>query len=1101
MPQTLTIPFHAFKLHLQDGDSIVFPMSDANALHIKSSVGRLAKKYKEQFQKKMLDHGKYSAVLDELEQGEFIQETFSIEFPPAKDGLSHPAFSLEFDFFYKSNDGVFWGIIPALGLEAMSDEESEFEERLREAVKVDFTSRKRLSHIQYVLSAMWFERFSIERTEMELTLYAPSELADVKKEEKHQLLPKVGTKLEIANQVAYGREEEMNQLERILSSNFSKNILLVGASGAGKTTLVWELAYRRLQLKKENYIWETTASVLIKELTVETGWQDNLSLLVKELTLNGDFLFVRNLAELFEVGQYAGNEVSMADYLRPYISRGELTLISECTPEERARIELRSPNFISYFQIIQLEEPKTGLEDIIRQKVDDLAGAKKVVFETDAIDEVIRLHRRFSPYSGMPGKPIRFLESVLLGISTHEKKKKKKDKEKKKPFVPASKPIKKVEVSKQTVLHQYCDESGMPPFMVDPALPMDVEVIKAQFKDQVFGQELAVDTVIDLMAAVKTALTRTGKPIASFLFVGPTGVGKTELAKVLAGFMFGSRERLLRFDMSEFSDPFSVMRLTGQGYFTDGLLTSAVRREPFCVILFDEIEKADPTFYDLLLQIIGEGRLSDSQGKLVNFCSAIIIMTSNIGATKFQGGRIGWKKGYDTQEISSHFLAEVEKNFKPELFNRIDSVVAFEPLSKKTVRAVVEREISLFKKREGIRFRRLDFNLDQEVLDFLAEHGYDPRYGARYLQRAIREKLIIPMAYTLNQFDYDDQLIIRATMENHDIVLHASADPLAFDLLMEQWDKLTLSEQASNLRRKMMMMQEGPMFMRMQSELDMMEGEKSVDEKSFWKDLERSNLYSNLLSAMEKTELLYKKINDYEIEIALATMEQGPFDTGFEERLKAWDKAYATLLVQIYSLLYPENNHCYLAIYGASLLPVLDFYINLVNHRNFEVKYAQFIWYREGYEGIEDDNSYIHESDKKPGPYIKRMTMIDGMTNKLPMAPLPDDKLYGIELSIAGPLAFNYFARESGLQLWETIAKEPLNSYKVKVSNEYDPTPSNIFRQQFYQKPKARRVVMQSEFMDAQLNIQGQVKQKDLAGHFAELLDEIFDNEIGQVFL
>ena len=1100
MPQTLTIPFFAFKLHLQDGDAVTFPLSDPNALHLKRSVGQLAKKYKEQFQKKMLDHGKYAVVLDELELGDFTHKTFSMDIPAAKDGLSHPAFSLEFDYFYKKTGEAFWGIIPALGLEAMSDAEVELEERLQEAVKVDFTSRKRLSHIQYVLSSMWFERFSIESTETELTFYSPSELADVQKEEKRKLLPKVATKLEIKNTVAYGREEEMNQLERILSSNFSKNILLVGASGSGKTALVWELAHRRLQQKQSNHIWETTASVLIKELTIETGWQDNLSMLVKELTLNGDFLFVRNIAELFEVGQYSGNEVSMADYIRPYISRGELTLISECTPEEKAIIEVRSPNYLSFFQTIQLEEPKTGMENIIRQKVEDIAGVKNVVFEKDAIDEVIRLHRRFSPYSGMPGKPIRFLESVLLGMASPEFVKKKKDKGKKQLLPKPEKPKKTVVVSKQAVLHQYCDESGMPPFMIDPTLQMDAEAIKNQFKAQVFGQELAVHTVIDLMAAVKTALTRTGKPIASFLFVGPTGVGKTELAKVLAEFMFGSRERLLRFDMSEFSDPFSVMRLTGQGYFADGLLTSAVRREPFCVLLFDEIEKADPTFYDLLLQIIGEGRLSDSQGKLVNFCSAIIIMTSNIGATKLQTGRIGWKKDIDTQELSSHFLSEVEKNFKPELFNRIDSVVAFEPLSKQTVRAVMEREISLLKKREGIKFRRLDFNLDQNVLDHLADQGYDPRYGARYLQRAIREKLIIPMAYTLNQFDFDDQLIIRATIEENEIVLHASADPLAFDLLMEQWDKLTLSDQASNLRRKMMMMQEGPVYMRMQSEIDMMEGEKSVDETNFWKDLERSNLYTKLLNARDKGEVLYNKINSYEIEIALATMEQGPFDTGFEDRLQQWEKAYSDLLVQIYSLLYPENNTCHLAIYGAGFPPVLEFYLALARHQEFELKFAQMIWYREGFEGVDDDNPYINDNDKKPSTYIKRVTDEEGLPHKQSLPPAADDRLYGIELCLFGPLAHLYFMNENGLQQWETVSKDLPIVFKVAVSNHYSPTPPNIFRQQFYQKPKPRRVVMLSEFLDSQLNLQAQVKQKDFAAHFAMILDEIFAKEIEQAF-
>ena len=266
--------------------------------------------------------------------------------------------------------------------------------------------------------------------------------------------------------------------------------------------------------------------------------------------------------------------------------------------------------------------------------------------------------------------------------------------------------------------------------------------------------------------------------------------------------MFGSRDRLIRFDMSEFSDPWSVMRLTGQGPHSDGLLTSAIRREPFGVLLFDEIEKADASFYDLLLQILGEGRLSDSRGKLVNFCSAIIIMTSNIGAASLQGNRIGWKRGLETKEVSDHFTRAVEKNFKPELYNRIDSIVAFEPLSKETVRYVVEREIALFRQREGIRFRRLDLEIGEAVMDYLAEKGYDTKYGARYLQRAVREELIVPLSYQLNAQEFDDQLMIKVVMENGNLTIHATSDPLAFELLMEKWDKLTLSEETSHHRRE-----------------------------------------------------------------------------------------------------------------------------------------------------------------------------------------------------------------------------------------------------------------------------------------------------------
>ena len=182
--------------------------------------------------------------------------------------------------------------------------------------------------------------------------------------------------------------------------------------------MVWEIVRQSKKRKIEGDFWETTASVMIKDLTGNTGWQDGLSIVCRELAKTKDILFVRNLMELFEVGQYEGNSVSMADYMRPFIGRGEVTLVSECSEEELARIELRSPNYLSFFQIIRLAEPKVDLEEIIIQKVQDLATNRRINIDTEAIRETLRLNRRFTPYAGLPGKPIRFLESILIKQKT-----------------------------------------------------------------------------------------------------------------------------------------------------------------------------------------------------------------------------------------------------------------------------------------------------------------------------------------------------------------------------------------------------------------------------------------------------------------------------------------------------------------------------------------------------------------------------------------------------------------------------------------------------------------------------------------------------------
>ncbi|HFC00634.1 MAG TPA: ATP-dependent Clp protease ATP-binding subunit, partial [Phaeodactylibacter sp.] len=579
----------------------------------------------------------------------------------------------------------------------------------------------------------------------------------------------------------------------------------VGPSGVGKTALVWELSRQMSKRKINGEIWETTASTMIKELTGQTGWQDSLALLCSEMAGQNYFLFIRNLMELFEVGQYEGSNVSMADFLRPYINQGALNLITECTEEELAKIQLRSPNYTDVFQIIKLQEPQEDLEDIIVNKVLDLAQAGQIKFELQAIKETIRLNRRFSPYAGFPGKPIRFLESILLNIKSIGKRQ---------------------TITGKQVIEHFCEEAGMPNFLVDPEIPMDLKAIKTDFKSELFGQDQAVEHVVNLIGSVKTALSRTGKPIASFLFIGPTGVGKTEMAKILAKFTFGSRNRMIRFDMSEYSDPYAITRLTGTNYFTDGVLTSAVRREPFCVLLFDEIEKAHPNFYDLLLQILGEGRLSDSRRQLVNFCSTIIIMTSNIGAAGLMSNRISWRNEMDNELINNHFVNAVQKHFRPELFNRIDQVIPFEPLSKETIRYVIERELAILKKREGIRFRNMDYHITDEAIDYLAEIGFSTKYGARQLQRTLREYLVIPLSKKLNLLEFDEQIIVDVLLKNNEIELCIESDPLSLDLLMEKLDIINQADEASELRRSMCKLMDGYCYLNMRSELDILERER-----------------------------------------------------------------------------------------------------------------------------------------------------------------------------------------------------------------------------------------------------------------------------------
>ena len=657
MSYLVTIPFFSVKLHFKGGSTLIKPLLDGKKMTINESTFKLSKEFREVFQHKILNEGDYISLMEQYSSGDHYKSEFLLQFKKAADGVSHPAFALELEYYYKDVEHGTWAIVPALGTEAFAEEEDDIEDCLRAAIKLQFLKKRKMPMLQEVVSVLWYEALEMIQHDINLSFHSLKELDNISDEKEEKLVSKIATRLTSGARVVYGREKELDLLIRAIKSKFNKNVILTGPSGVGKTALTWELARH---LKKHNIhsnIWESTASVMIKELSGDTGWQHNLSLLCDELFKNNDILFVRNLLELFEVGKYVGNEVSIADYLRSFISRGEVVMITECTEEELARIQIKNPNYTNLFQIIKLSEPKADLEKIITRKVRDIAKLRQISLEKEAILETVRLNKRYTPYAGFPGKPIRFLESLLINRTEKTKR-----------------------ITRAEVIRSFCEETGLPLFMVDPQIPMDLKQVADRFKSTIFGQDQAVDSITGLLASIKTALMRVGKPIASLLFIGPTGVGKTEMAKLLAEFMFGNRDRMIRFDMSEFSDPYSVMRLTGESYFSNGLLTSAVRRDPFSVLLFDEIEKAHPDFYDLLLQILSEGRLTDSSGKLVNFCSCIIIMTSNIGAAGLQTNRIGMSSQVEMAEIRDHFLSAVQKHFRPELYNRIDQVIPFEPL-------------------------------------------------------------------------------------------------------------------------------------------------------------------------------------------------------------------------------------------------------------------------------------------------------------------------------------------------------------------------------------------------------------------------------------
>ncbi|MEM7104118.1 MAG: AAA family ATPase [Bacteroidota bacterium] len=1096
MSYQLAIPFYTVKLNFANSGSINTPLLESEVMRVEYSASRLANEFANAFQNKILDKGGYASLLNYLAKDDFKTDTVKVEFQKiSQKGMpDRPGFELEFKFLYQENERGYWACIPALALEVFAPEKKEVKSYLRNSVKLEFARKQRMRRLRNVISAIWFEGFELTKTDIRLRFYTPTELENLNAEKREELLPQIAKRLEVPRKVCYGRETEIDQLARAIKSSFGRNVLLVGPSGVGKTNLVWELASRKNKLKIKGDIWETTASTMIKELTRDTGWQDNLAYLCRELSRKGDMLFVRNFLELFEVGQYEGNSVSMADYMRTYISRGEVNLITECTEEEFARIEVRSPNYIPLFQVIRLEEPKEKLDDIIIKKVEDVAHTQGVSITAEAIAETIRLNKRYTPYSGFPGKPIRFLESILLN-------QKSKDREQTKA---ARKKISTL-INRSTVIQHFCEETGMPSFMIDPSIPMNPETIVDHFRSNIFGQEKAVSSTTDLLTTVKTALSRQGKPIASCLFVGPTGVGKTEMAKVLAEFMFGNRNKMIRFDMSEYSNPWSVQRLTGESYFKDGILTSAVRREPFSVILFDEIEKAHPVFYDLLLQILGEGRLTDSAGKLVNFCSAIIIMTSNIGARNLQTDRIGWNHELDTEEVSEHFMSAVQKHFRPELFNRIDKVIAFQPLSREVVGNVVKREIVLLRQREGILHRKMDFYLDPSIYEYLAEKGYDPKYGARQLQRALREEIILPLAKQLNLHEYDDQLVVNIKVENGKPEINIEADPLGLELLLEELNRNEWTDHVNLLRQSIYKLREGRFFIRLLSELDLMERDKKRLGQKFWERKEYAQKYGYFLDTKERLTLLTKSIESFEMSLALACVGLEPYNTNIHQEIKAWEFDYLNFKLELYTRLEPSASSCSISIYGSDIQHIYNIYKDILEEKGYGFKVLTIL-YRESFYNekvevtktmYEDEN--IDTRGKMPGQSFVRKKYILGLHTDIDAglneSAQVGDRVVGVIFRVTGLCAHMYFSGETGMHLWE-YEKKKYQRILVACAEEEGSVPEDIHRKKSFDNIKARRTYGFETLHDTEFKIKFEVPRRKYTKPLIEHLDRRFSKKL-----
>jgi ATP-dependent Clp protease ATP-binding subunit ClpC len=545
----------------------------------------------------------------------------------------------------------------------------------------------------------------------------------------------------------YGRDDSVAELVTRLSGRGS-NVLLVGDRGSGKTSLLLEAARKVERQRKTSErpdsprYWMTRGARIIAGMKYLGQWEQRLESVIDELSDIEGVLCFESLQEMLQTGG-RGPESSIAAFLLPYVERGEIVLVAEATPRELDLCRRLLPEFVDLFGVLPLPQfSSSQAHQVLDDVVSQLDRKFRVKAEKAIVGETYRLHKRFLPYLSFPGKASRFLFELYENLAKSD-------------LVP----------TREAVVDKFSRETGLPHKLLkdEEALPAD-EILEF-FSNRVIGQPSACQAVTKLVSTFKAGLNDPKRPLGVMLFCGPTGVGKTEMAKTVSRCFFGAGtdgERMIRLDMSEYGGPGAAYRLMGSRE-RPGELVRRVRRQPFSVVLLDEIEKAHPDVFDLFLGVFDEGRLTDPWGRETTFRSAVLIMTSNLGVSALRP--IGL-----AQKGNPSYQAEVMNFFRPEFFNRIDSIVSFNPLLAEHIHEITVLELKALGKREGLERRGLTLRWSDQAVRYLAGRGYDARYGARPLKRTIEQQVVVPLAR---------HLVEHPELKNCPVDIEVEADQIA----------------------------------------------------------------------------------------------------------------------------------------------------------------------------------------------------------------------------------------------------------------------------------------------------------------------------------
>jgi ATP-dependent Clp protease ATP-binding subunit ClpA/ATP-dependent Clp protease ATP-binding subunit ClpC len=601
-------------------------------------------------------------------------------------------------------------------------------------------------------------------------------------EKRHELLPQLGH--DVTWKVIDGsitptppRSPWREQLRLLLCQATPQPCLVVGPSGSGRTSLIERAVADLLDhdgyashrnADRVRHVWQVSGKRVIAGMSHLGDWQQRCLDLVAEARARRCLLLLTDAHHFGRIGRSRDSEMNLAEFFAGPLARREVTMLGECTEDEVRRLEEDAPAFAALFTRVLVREASST--DTLRMLLHEVRRLEsqhpRLRVHPGALREILEVGAALVPTRAWPGKAVDLLrQAVRDALTAHAEAD---------AFVGAW----QVDVTLSA-------RTGLPVALLSPSESLDPATVRTELAAQVMGQPEAVDAAVDVVVRIRAGLVDPKRPCAVYLFAGPTGTGKTELAKALARYLYGSTDRLLRLDMGEFNTPDAAARLVGDRWTPDGVLTRALLAQPFCVVLLDEIEKAHPQVHNLLLQVFDEARLTDASGAVASFAQSVIVMTSNLGA------RAELTAGFGAAQVTSsaEHLKAVRDFFPPELFNRIDRVVAFRSLTPAVARAVVARELTRLTRRRGLLERNAFVTADEAVLDHVVAEAFRAADGARSLKRWLEDRVGSLLTDLLVRSPGNELRFVTLRLRDGglglDVVTLREADPMAANFPLE----------------------------------------------------------------------------------------------------------------------------------------------------------------------------------------------------------------------------------------------------------------------------------------------------------------------------